>query len=81
MALVSFEDFYQVPELNFDILRLRKDLDKILVKKNLIHQELLILVLFQLIKSQMIVVLFREIILEENIGLSQMIQAKKYQEM
>ena len=33
MATVSFEDFYQVPELNFDISKLRKDLDKILVQK------------------------------------------------
>ena len=33
MATVSFEDFYQVPELNFDISKLRKDLDKILAKK------------------------------------------------
>ena len=30
MATVSFEDFYEVPELNFDILKLKKDLDKIL---------------------------------------------------
>ncbi len=30
MAIVSFEDFYEVPELNFDILKLKKDLDKIL---------------------------------------------------
>ena len=33
MATVSFEDFYEVPDLNFDIERLRKDLDKILVNK------------------------------------------------
>tara|TARA_B100001989_G_scaffold242101_1_gene208554 strand:- start:15 stop:611 length:597 start_codon:yes stop_codon:yes gene_type:complete len=33
MVKVSFEDFYQVPELNFDILKLRKALDKILAKK------------------------------------------------
>ena len=33
MVKVSFEDFYQVPKLNFDILKLRKDLDKILAKK------------------------------------------------
>jgi hypothetical protein len=33
MATVSFEDFYQVPELNFDISRLREDLDKILLRK------------------------------------------------
>ena len=34
MATVSFEDFYEVPKLNFDISKLRRDLDKILLKKN-----------------------------------------------
>ena len=34
MAQVSFEDFYQVPDLKFDILKLRNDLDEILKKKN-----------------------------------------------
>ena len=33
MATVSFKDFYQVTELNFDISKLRKDLEKILAKK------------------------------------------------
>ena len=33
MATVSFEDFYEVPDLNFDISRLREDLDKILKNK------------------------------------------------
>ena len=33
MEKVSFEDFYEVPNLNFDIPRLRADLDKILKKK------------------------------------------------
>ena len=33
MATVSFEDFYEVQGLNFDIERLRKDLDKILKNK------------------------------------------------
>ena len=33
MATVSFEDFYKVPDLKFDILRLRKDLNKILEQK------------------------------------------------
>ena len=33
MAKVSFEDFYEVPNLNFDISRLRSDLDKILKNK------------------------------------------------
>ena len=33
MALVSFEDFYQVPDLNFNILKLRDDLKKILENK------------------------------------------------
>ena len=33
MATVSFKDFYQVPELNFDISKLKNDLDKILSEK------------------------------------------------
>ena len=33
MPRVSFEDFYQVPNLNFDIKRLKNDLDKILKNK------------------------------------------------
>ena len=30
MAEVSFQDFYKVPELKFDISRLKEDLDKVL---------------------------------------------------
>ena len=33
MSEVSFEDFYQVPDLKFDILKLRKDLKEILKKR------------------------------------------------
>jgi hypothetical protein len=33
MAHVSFEDFYQVPDLKFNISRLRKDLDVVMKKK------------------------------------------------
>ena len=33
MINVSFEDFYKVPDLKFDILRLRRDLNKILEQK------------------------------------------------
>ena len=33
MPAVSFKDFYKVPNLNFDILRLREDLSKILENK------------------------------------------------
>ena len=33
MEKATFEDFYEVPNLNFDISRLRSDLDKILKKK------------------------------------------------
>ena len=33
MAEMSFEDFYKVPDLKFDILRLRKDLDRVLERK------------------------------------------------
>ena len=33
MTTTNFEDFYEVPNLNFDISKLRKDLDKILKNK------------------------------------------------
>ena len=33
MSLVSFDDFYQVPNLKFDILRLRSDLEIVLKKR------------------------------------------------
>ena len=33
MAEMSYKDFYQVPDIKFDIFRLRKDLDKILDRK------------------------------------------------
>ena len=33
MTAASFEDFYQVPDLEFDIVRLRNDLKKILDSK------------------------------------------------
>ena len=36
MATTSFEDFYQVPNLNFDITKLRTDLDKILKSKKFV---------------------------------------------
>ena len=34
MAQVSFEDFYRVPDLKFDIVKLRKDLENILKNRN-----------------------------------------------
>ena len=33
MSTMTFEDFYEVPNLNFDILKLRKDLNEILRNK------------------------------------------------
>ena len=33
MAHLNFEDFYQVPDLKFDISRMRSDLDTILKRK------------------------------------------------
>ena len=39
MVQVSFEDFYKVPELRFDISKLRKDLDLILEKKKFIKHK------------------------------------------
>ena len=35
MATVSFEDFYKVPDLKFNISRLKNDLDKILEQKKI----------------------------------------------
>ena len=35
MTQVSFEDFYKVPDLKFDISKLRKDLEIVLKKKDL----------------------------------------------
>ena len=32
---VSFEDFYEVPDLKFDIVRLKKDLELILKEKKI----------------------------------------------
>ena len=34
MGTANFEDFYEVPNLNFDISKLRNDLDKVLKAKN-----------------------------------------------
>jgi len=36
MNSVQFKDFYTVPDLNFDISRLRSDLDIVLKKETLI---------------------------------------------
>ena len=33
MGTANFEDFYEVPNLNFDISKLRNDLDKVLKAK------------------------------------------------
>mgnify|MGYP006109954453 CR=1 FL=1 len=34
MTNLNFQDFYQVPDLIFDITKLRRDLDTVLKKKN-----------------------------------------------
>ena len=34
MGNINFEDFYKVPNLNFNISRLREDLELVLKKKN-----------------------------------------------
>ena len=39
MAHLNFSDFHTVPGIKFDISRLRADLDKILKKRNLLHQK------------------------------------------
>ena len=37
MATVSFEDFYKVQNLEFDILKLEGDLDKVLKNKKIYY--------------------------------------------
>ena len=37
MGNINFKDFYKVPELNFDISKLRKDLETVLKKKKIRH--------------------------------------------
>ena len=37
MNNIEFNDFYKVPNIKFDISKLRIDLEKILKKRNLIH--------------------------------------------
>ena len=34
MGSINFEDFYKVPELKFDVSKLRDDLEIVLKKKN-----------------------------------------------
>ena len=44
---VTFEDFYQVPDLSFDINKLKNDLEKILKKSKYETLGIQILLLFQ----------------------------------
>ena len=81
MATVSFEDFYEVPDLNFDIVRLKKDLDMILKNKKFKSPGVTILVQSQLIKSQMMKILLKVTMLEGNIGQLQTILEKRFQGM
>ena len=34
MSQINFQDFYQVPDLKFDIIKMRADLEKVLKKRN-----------------------------------------------
>jgi len=69
MAEMGFEDFYKVPDLKFDISRLRKDLEKVLERKNLNLLELLTLEQSHLIEYLTIKVQLKGIMYEENTGL------------
>ena len=77
MGNINFEDFYKVPELSFDIIKLREDLNIVLKKKNLIVQEFQILVLYLLIKFQTMITQLKVTILEVCIGLSLMKMEEK----
>ena len=62
-------DFWKVPNLKFDIQKLRNDLEKFLKKRILIHWELKILEQFLLIKFLVINLLWKVIMSEEHTGL------------
>ena len=52
MEKATFEDFYEVPNLNFDIPRLRSDLDKILKNIEITLSKLIKLLFFLQVRVQ-----------------------------
>ena len=81
MATANFEDFYEVPNLNFDISKLKNDLDKILELKKFNTPGVTHFGAIPLTKSQTIRARLKGAILEENIGQLQMKLEKRFQEM
>ena len=74
------DDFYKVPNLNFDIDKMRADLNVILKKRSLIRLVLKILAQSHLIKSQETNPLRKVIMLEGLTGQSRMKKEKKLRE-
>ena len=81
MGTANFEDFYEVPNLNFDISKLRNDLDKVLKAKKFNSPGVTHFGAIPLNQIPMIEVLSKVIILEENIGQLLMKLEKKFLEM
>ena len=80
MTSLNFEDFYKVPEIKFDISKLRKDLDAILEKKRFNSPGVTHFGAIPLNQIPNDEESIREITLEEDIGLLLMRQEKKFQE-
>ena len=71
------DDFYKVPNLYFDIDKMRADLNSVLKKRNLIHLVLKILAQFHLIRFLETNLPQKVTMLEELIGQFQMKKEKK----
>ena len=82
MATTNFEDFYEVPNLNFNISKLKNDLDKILKLKKFNSPGVThfgAIPLNQIPNDKR--ARLKGAILEENIGQLQMKLEKRFQEM
>ena len=81
IAEMSFEDFYTVPDLKFDISKLRTDLDKVLKKKKFKSPGITHFGAISINRVPNDESSIKVIMLEENIGLLLMRQEKKFLEI
>ena len=77
MTQLNYSDFYQVPELKFDITKLREDLDTILKKRFCLSKGVSNFRAIPLNQIQTTKTQLKEIVSEEFIGLWPMDRGKK----
>ena len=81
MATTSFEDIHEVPNLNFNITKLREELDRILKTKKFNSPGVTHFGAISINQYLMMKVQYKEVILEVDIGLLQMILEKRSHEI